>query len=68
MELILLACLVATPNICREERLRVSMEPITGRACTVSAPPLIAQWSIARPAWRVARWRCGIAGNDGYRI
>jgi hypothetical protein len=68
VELILLACLVATPNTCHEERVRVSMEPISGQACMLGAPPLIAQWSMTHPAWRVARWRCGIAGADGYRI
>ena len=68
MELILIACLLASPNACREERVRVSMEPITGQACMMNAPPLIAQWAEMRPAWRVARWRCGIAGAEGYSI
>ena len=68
MEIILLACLIAPPNTCREERLRFSMEPLARQACTVSAPPLIAQWSNARPDWRVARWRCGVAGAEGYGI
>jgi hypothetical protein len=68
MELILLACLIGPPNTCREERVRFSMEPVTGQACLVNAPPLIAQWATGRPAWRVARWRCGIAGAEGYPI
>ncbi len=68
MELIVLAYLIATPDNCQEERLRFSMEPVAGKACVVGAPPLLAQWSLAHPAWRVARWRCGIAGAEGYRI
>jgi hypothetical protein len=68
MELILLACLIAPPDTCQEERVRVSMEPIAGHACMVGAPPLIAEWSMAHPAWRIARWRCGIAGAEGYPI
>ena len=68
MELIVLACLFVTPNTCQEDRVRFSMEPISGHACMVGAPPLLAQWSVAHPAWRVARWRCGIAGAEGYRI
>ena len=68
MELILLACLIGPPNTCQEERVRFSMEPLAGRACLVSAPPLLAQWSMTHPAWRVTRWRCGIAGAEGYRI
>jgi hypothetical protein len=68
MELILLACLIGPPNTCHEERVRFSMEPLAGRACLVSAPPLLAQWSMTHPAWGVTRWRCGIAGAEGYPI
>ena len=57
------------PHIWRAvEAMRVSMEPMPGHACMAGAPPLIAQWSTTHPAWRVARWRCGIAGAEGYRI
>ena len=68
VELIVLACLIAAPHTCHEERVRVSMEPISGQACIVGAPPLLAQWSMSHPTWRVARWRCGVAGAGGYRI
>ncbi len=68
VELILVACLIMAPDTCQEERVRVSMEPLPGHACMAGAPPLIAQWSTSHPAWRVARWRCGIAGAEGYRI
>lgn len=68
MELIVLACLIATPADCHEERLRFSMEPVASHACMIGAPPLLAQWSMSHPAWRVARWRCGIPGREGYRI
>jgi len=68
VELIVLACLIAIPDNCHEEHLRFSMEPVAGQACMVGAPPLLAQWSMTRPAWRVARWRCGIPGAEGYGI
>ena len=68
VELIVLACLIAVPENCHEEHLRFSMEPVAGQACMVGAPPLLAQWSMSRPAWRVARWRCGIPGAEGYGI
>jgi hypothetical protein len=68
VELIVLACLITSPGNCHEERVRFSMEPVAGQACMVGAPPLLAQWSMAHPALRVARWRCGIAGAEGYRI
>ena len=68
MELIVLACLIVTPDSCHEERVRFSMEPVAGHACMVGAPAILAQWSVLHPALRVARWRCGIAGAEGYRI
>lgn len=68
VELIVLVCLIALPESCHEERVHFSMEPIAGRACMVGAPPILAQWSMEHPAWRVARWRCGIPGAEGYRI
>jgi hypothetical protein len=68
MEIIVLACLIAAPNLCHEEHLHFSMEPIANRTCALGAPPLIAQWSTTRPAWRVARWRCGIPGAEGHQI
>jgi hypothetical protein len=68
VELILLACLITTPDACHEERVRISMERTSRRACIVGAPPLLAQWSLTHPAWRVARWRCGVAGAEGHRI
>jgi hypothetical protein len=68
LELIVLACLIVSPDSCHEERLRFSMEPVAGKVCVVGAPPLLAQWSLTHPAWRVARWRCGIAGAEGHRI
>ena len=68
MELVVLACLIATPNTCQEDRVRFSMEPISGQACMVGAPPLLAEWTLSHPAWRVARWSCNVAGARGYRI
>lgn len=68
MELVLLVCLTAAPQTCHEERVRFSMEPMASHACAVTAPPLVAQWADARPALRIARWRCGVPGAEGYRI
>ena len=68
MDLILLICLIAAPENCREERVRFSVEVMAPMACLSRAPSLIAQWSSPRPDWRVTRWRCGVPGADGYRI
>ena len=68
MELIVLACLIATPANCQEDRWRFSMEPTASQTCLMGAPPLIAQWSAAHPGWRVTRWKCGVAGASGHNI
>ena len=58
MELVILACLLATPGDCYEERLQVSMEPITAMRCLAGAQPIMAQWAAYHPKYRIERWRC----------
>jgi hypothetical protein len=59
MDLILLVCLVASPQTCREERVLVSYAQIESRACMAGAAPAIAEWSEDHPEWQVSRWSCG---------
>jgi len=59
MELVLLVCLAASPETCREERLQVSYVETDPRMCMAGAVPTIAEWSGDHPEWRIARWRCG---------
>lgn len=59
MNLVLLVCLAASPETCREERLLVSYELVDARACMMGSAPIIAEWIDANPEWQVSRWKCG---------
>jgi hypothetical protein len=58
MTLIFFVCLMTSPNICHEERLSFSLEPVSGFGCMMGAPPKLAEWTNTHPQWRVARWKC----------
>ncbi|MEJ1160830.1 hypothetical protein [Prosthecomicrobium sp. N25] len=68
MELILAVCLLTSPENCREERLTISMEETAPMQCMIGAQTIIAEWSQTHPKWKVARWRCGVPGREGFRI
>lgn len=55
--LIFTACLVASPNICREETVPLLETPIVG--CFVQAPPNLAAWVNEHPGYVVKKWACG---------
>ncbi|RXF74596.1 hypothetical protein [Hansschlegelia zhihuaiae] len=59
MDLVLLVCLVSSPQTCREERLLVSYEQTDPRMCMAGAVPTIAEWTEGHPEWQVSRWKCG---------
>jgi hypothetical protein len=67
MKLIFLVCLVTAPDVCREEQLNYSFEPIAATTCMAGAQPRLAEWTEAHPGWRIARWRCNAARAEGYR-
>jgi hypothetical protein len=54
---ILSACLLNEPSVCREHRIVLSSE-ISAMRCMVSAMPHVAHWAEEHPTWRVVRWQC----------
>lgn len=63
VDLILTVCLVAAPEICREERLHFEDRgPLL--KCMFLAPAEIARWSKTRPKYRVVRWQCAYPGKE----
>jgi hypothetical protein len=67
MELILSICLIASPGVCREEAVSLSVEQVSlPTQCMMGAQPVIAEWSESHPKWKVTKWRCGrpTAGRD----
>ncbi len=59
MDLVLLVCLVSSPQSCREERVPVSYETADPRSCMAGAVPIIAEWAEDHPDHLVSRWKCG---------
>jgi hypothetical protein len=57
VDLILLACSLATPAACHEYHI-LFQSAGSLEACTMRAQPYLAQWVGEHPNFRVARWRC----------
>ena len=53
--IILSACLVGDPGVCRDHRVPLSPE-ISVIQCMKNASAFLAQWS--DDSWRVVRWQC----------
>ncbi len=59
MDLVLLVCLAASPQTCREERVAMTIEQTDPRLCMAGAVPTIVEWTETNPEWQVSRWKCG---------
>jgi hypothetical protein len=58
IELIFIACLVASPDRC-EERAVALLSGVGLMGCMTMAQPQLALWSEQHPDQRVVRWSCG---------
>lgn len=63
MELLILACLIAAPDQCRQERLPVVSEEVPPLSCMFIAPAIAAKWQEEHPKWRVHRFGCVPVGH-----
>ena len=57
IEIAFVACLIAAPDTCREERLLFADVPIM--VCVTGAQAQLALWARDRPEWQVTSYRCG---------
>jgi hypothetical protein len=67
MDLIVLACTLASPGTCHEYHLMFQSAGSL-RACAMQAQPYLAQWIGEHPQLRVARWHCAWPGQEGEKI
>jgi hypothetical protein len=56
VSLILIVCLSATPDICREERPPV--EDVSATSCMLHDQQLASEWLDEHPKWALRGWRC----------
>lgn len=64
MNLVMLVCLAASPQTCREERLLVGYDLADAQSCMMGSVPIIAEWADANPEWQVSRWKCGATSGS----
>jgi hypothetical protein len=55
LAIVVSACLIADPSVCRTDAMRVDVPPAK---CMLSAASFVAQWGVEHPSWRVVRWQC----------
>ena len=56
VELLLVVCLAARPEECRE--IRVQHEPYSFVLCLEDGPLQAIEWAKSNPGYTVKRWRC----------
>ncbi len=59
IELIILACMVQTPETCKDVHLTFAGESTTPIQCMIVGEPTVATWAKDNPEWRIKKWRCG---------
>jgi hypothetical protein len=59
VSLILVVCLAAAPDVCREER--PPIEPVSGLSCVMEGQQFASQWLEEHPKWALKGWRCNAA-------
>lgn len=62
VEIVLTVCSAVQPANCEQRSLQFGWEGSL-RACTLAAPPYIAQYMGNYPAWTVSRWNCQYPGE-----
>lgn len=58
MFVILSVCMLAAPNVCKEERVQQSVEERTPVSCIVEGQSTVAVWQQEHPAWHINKWKC----------
>lgn len=58
IELVVLACLMAAPDRCEQQRVATA-EPLSLMECMVTSQQFLVRWREQNPSWSVRRWSCG---------
>jgi hypothetical protein len=60
--LILVVCLAATPDICREET--PPIDPASSMSCVVQGQLMASEWLSEHPKWLLKGWRCRMGRKE----
>jgi hypothetical protein len=62
VSLILLVCLVSSPETCQEERPPV--EVASSLSCVIEGQLIAAEWLEEHPKWALKGWRCRLGAPE----
>lgn len=57
VSIIISACLLADPKVCRDYKIPLS-ENYDAARCYLYAQPHFARWAQEHPAWEIKKWKC----------
>jgi hypothetical protein len=63
IEVVAAACLLASPEHCRDVTLTFEAQAITPMSCMMNGQTELAKWTNEHPGWRIARFTCRPAGQ-----
>jgi hypothetical protein len=55
--IVISACLVSNPNVCKDYRVPLAAE-VDAKRCMFEAQPHFANWAAQHPNWTIKSWRC----------
>ncbi len=58
MFILLSVCLMGSPQTCREEPIRWSLDQRSSLQCMLGAQTMIAKWHEDNQKWDIKSWRC----------
>jgi len=58
MFILLSVCLLSSPQTCREEQIRWSLDQRSAMQCMMGAQAAIAKWHEENSRWEIKSWRC----------
>lgn len=64
LELIVTACLLATPGQCKDHRVRLTVQGGDPQLCVYASVREIAHWQQLNVKWKVKSWRCAMTSED----
>lgn len=65
LELILTACLLASPDTCKDVRLTIiEQRSVTPQQCFQYGQLELVKWIESNPTWKVTKWKCQVAKKE----
>jgi hypothetical protein len=64
LELLVYACLVASPAECENHRIRLTIQGGDPQLCVYASVREVAHWQMLHPKWKLVSWRCAMTSPD----